>query len=91
MRCIQNNIAVYTPHSALDGVRNGINDWLASGLGSGTASRLTPTPVEEHPDAGEGIMLTLDQPISNGELVQRVKKHLGLHTGTSPLPFPRYV
>lgn len=81
LRCIQQNIAVYTPHSSLDGAQNGINDFLAAGLGAGSCSRLKPTPVEGHPDAGEGLLLTLDQSISNEELANRVKKHLGLHTG----------
>lgn len=29
-------LSVYSPHTALDNVKGGINDWLASGLGQGT-------------------------------------------------------
>ena len=34
MKMIENKIAVYSPHTAFDAVKNGVNDWLASGLGS---------------------------------------------------------
>jgi dinuclear metal center YbgI/SA1388 family protein len=37
MRLIQNNIAVYSPHTALDAAPGGVNDWLA-GLFDGTVS-----------------------------------------------------
>lgn len=30
---LENRIAVYSPHTACDAVQNGVNDWLASGLG----------------------------------------------------------
>lgn len=83
MRCIQNNIAIYTPHSALDGAQGGINDFLATGFGAGSAARLKPTPAEGHPYAGEGVLLTLDQPISNVDFVNRVKSLLGLQTGAT--------
>jgi len=35
IRCIENQCAIYSPHSALDSVAGGINDWLAQGLGEG--------------------------------------------------------
>lgn len=34
VKMIENKIAVYSPHTAFDAVKNGVNDWLASGLGS---------------------------------------------------------
>lgn len=45
------NMAVYSPHTALDAAPGGINDWLAAGLGAGSVSPLTPfqelLPTEE--------------------------------------------
>ena len=35
VKMIENRIAVYSPHTAFDAVKNGVNDWLASGLGRG--------------------------------------------------------
>ncbi|QHI68619.1 Nif3-like dinuclear metal center hexameric protein [Tichowtungia aerotolerans] len=35
MRLIQHDIAVYSPHTALDAAPGGVNDWLADSLGEG--------------------------------------------------------
>jgi len=34
VKMIENRIAVHSPHTAFDAVENGVNDWLASGLGN---------------------------------------------------------
>ena len=34
VKMIENRVAVYSPHTAFDAVKNGVNDWLASGLGT---------------------------------------------------------
>jgi len=39
MRLVQKNIAVYSPHTALDAAPGGVNDWLADALGEGALSR----------------------------------------------------
>lgn len=41
VRLIEAGIAVYSPHTALDAVRGGINDWLCDGLGKERDERLT--------------------------------------------------
>lgn len=33
IKCIENRIAVYSPHTALDAVEGGLNDWLLSPFG----------------------------------------------------------
>lgn len=40
VKMIENRIAVYSPHTAFDAVKDGVNDWLASGLGSGQVEPL---------------------------------------------------
>ena len=40
VKMIENRIAVYSPHTAFDAVKNGVNDWLASGLGIGLVEPL---------------------------------------------------
>ncbi|KAL7675583.1 hypothetical protein ACOME3_001850 [Neoechinorhynchus agilis] len=30
LKCIQNNLSIYSPHTALDSMYGGVNDWLAS-------------------------------------------------------------
>mmetsp|Transcript_36218 Transcript_36218/g.57963 ORF Transcript_36218/g.57963 Transcript_36218/m.57963 type:complete len:239 (+) Transcript_36218:55-771(+) len=32
LKCIKNNILVYSPHTACDNASGGVNDWLASGV-----------------------------------------------------------
>jgi dinuclear metal center YbgI/SA1388 family protein len=75
MKLIQKNIAVYSPHTALDAVIGGVNDWLANGVGDGEVSVLQPIPGT---DAGQGRLVELKKPEEIKRLVQRIKKHLGL-------------
>ncbi|XP_061082382.1 NIF3-like protein 1 isoform X2 [Conger conger] len=41
IRAVKAGIAVYSPHTALDSVRGGVNDWLIGGVGSGRVSVLS--------------------------------------------------
>jgi dinuclear metal center YbgI/SA1388 family protein len=75
MKLVQKNIAVYSPHTALDSVIGGVNDWLADGVGNGEISVLQP---EENSDAGQGRLVELKRPVKLKTLAQRVKSHLGL-------------
>ncbi len=77
MKLIQKNIAVYSPHTALDAIIGGVNDWLADGVGEGEVSVLQPL---ENSDAGQGRLVELKRPIKLATLAQRVKKYLGLKT-----------
>ena len=42
VRAIEAKLPVYSPHTALDAARNGVNDWLARGLGTGKCRALAP-------------------------------------------------
>ncbi|MFK7961570.1 MAG: Nif3-like dinuclear metal center hexameric protein [Phycisphaerales bacterium] len=42
LRAARADLAVYSPHTALDAAENGLTDWLVSGLGSGDVRALTP-------------------------------------------------
>jgi putative NIF3 family GTP cyclohydrolase 1 type 2 len=76
LRCAAAGISVYSPHSALDSVYGGINDWLASGLGDGHLDLIG----DEHPSGrgGRGRLLRLNKKTTLSSLQERVKKHLGL-------------
>lgn len=39
---VENRIAVYSPHTALDAAPGGVNDWLADGLAPGSEGQRTP-------------------------------------------------
>lgn len=75
MKLVQKNIAVYSPHTALDAVIGGVNDWLADGVGDGEVSVLQPIP---NSDAGQGRLVELKRPVKLKTLAQRIKAHLGL-------------
>ncbi|KZT08639.1 NGG1p interacting factor 3 [Laetiporus sulphureus 93-53] len=82
LRCATAGISVYCPHTALDSVTGGINDWLCLGLNN----QLVPKEgcVQYIGDAdsegmgGAGRILKFEEPINMQELIRRVKSHLGL-------------
>jgi dinuclear metal center YbgI/SA1388 family protein len=45
-KLIQHEIAVYSPHTALDAAPGGMGDWLASGVGSGSMRPITPAQTK---------------------------------------------
>ena len=75
MKLVQRNIAVYSPHTALDAVIGGVNDWLAEGVGNGVVTVLHPIGDS---DAGQGRLVVLQRPVALNTLAQRVRKYLGL-------------
>ncbi len=46
-RLLEEGIAVYSPHTALDAAPGGVNDWLASGLGRGRIEPIQPADVTD--------------------------------------------
>ncbi|KXN84973.1 Putative GTP cyclohydrolase 1 type 2 [Leucoagaricus sp. SymC.cos] len=78
LKCAAEGISVYSPHSALDSVWGGINDWLAEGLmGTREDSEVKHLVGEKfHPtsglsEGGEGRLVTLHKPIGFDSLVER--------------------
>jgi putative NIF3 family GTP cyclohydrolase 1 type 2 len=85
LRCAAAGISVYSPHTALDSVHGGVNDWLA-GCIRGTAAEgqgkvevlLEHKDAEERALGGDGRVVRFATPISMDALVGRVKTGLGL-------------
>ncbi|KAK0209716.1 NGG1 interacting factor 3-like protein [Armillaria fumosa] len=77
-----------SPHSALDSTLGGVNDWLAMGLGKGQVSALVGEmlDVKGKSECAEGRLVVLDEPLPVNQLVDRVKKHLGL--SQVPVAYP---
>ncbi len=77
LQLITARIAVYSPHTAFDSARVGINQHLAIGLG---LQEIAPLVVSSHddPDVGVGRCGTLGEDVSLKELVERVKNFLGI-------------
>lgn len=70
MRLLERGIAVISPHTALDAAPNGLNDWIASGIGTGDVRALVPH--DELP-AGEETKLVTFCPV---EAVDRLRDGL---------------
>jgi dinuclear metal center YbgI/SA1388 family protein len=72
---LEHGIAIYSPHTALDAVPGGINDWLLEPFGPGERQFIVPS---QRPDAGVGRTLSLQQPLPLSTLVERIREHLGI-------------
>lgn len=69
MRLIEKNIAVYSPHTALDAAPGGVNDWLADALGDGDLYCAETSGAR---------IVELATPVKLSTLGKRVKENLGL-------------
>lgn len=78
--CAAKGISIFSPHTALDSCNDGINDWLARGLGKGEtrAIKLFSNPPLGQDGCGEGRIHTLAESTNLDEICQRIKKHLNL-------------
>ncbi|KAJ7738078.1 NGG1 interacting factor 3-like protein [Mycena maculata] len=95
LRCAASGISVYSPHSALDGVFGGINDWLAQCIGA-EPPMVTCLDTDPATQAlgGDGRRVTFDPPISMEVLEGRIKQNLSLsqiQVGYSPVRPDRLV
>ncbi|KAF9235382.1 NGG1p interacting factor 3 [Melanogaster broomeanus] len=78
-------VSVYSPHTALDCVHGGINDWLAQCAGTPEIATVSDRPFNvsllgepKGDEGGLGRLLTLQGPVSIEDLVARIKKQLHL-------------
>jgi putative NIF3 family GTP cyclohydrolase 1 type 2 len=87
--CASAGIAVYSPHTALDSVKGGVNDWLASGIVDGLGASSSLANIREIPGeeqiAGQGRKITFTRPVLLDELVKRIKSHLTVPDGMQPI------
>jgi dinuclear metal center YbgI/SA1388 family protein len=61
VRCIEAGIAVYSPHTALDAVPGGVNDWLSQGLGP--ISRKSAWTKASHQPVHEAFKIVVFVPL----------------------------
>ncbi|KAJ7314740.1 NGG1p interacting factor 3 [Mycena albidolilacea] len=95
LRCAAAGISVYSPHSALDSVFGGVNDWLTDCIGADTHTiAVLASKPETRTIGGDGRRVTLEPPVSMEVLVARIKKNLSLsqiQVGYSPVKPDRLV
>ncbi|THU79629.1 NGG1 interacting factor 3-like protein [Dendrothele bispora CBS 962.96] len=84
LRCAAEGISVYSPHTSLDSVWGGVNDWLGEGLmehkddGEIQALKGIKQSPSGDDEGGEGRLVVLKTPVSIDILAGRIKRHLGL-------------
>ncbi|KAF9055717.1 NGG1p interacting factor 3 [Panaeolus papilionaceus] len=85
LKCAAHGVSVYSPHTALDSVWGGINDWLAKGLlETEQDGEIRPLVGEKRneisgqSEGAEGRLVVLREPIAMDALERRVKAHLNL-------------
>lgn len=78
-KCLENKIAVYSPHTTFDSKKGGVNDWLA-GAFEKFIDKSTPIVAnEKEPTYGMGRLCTLKAAIHVDEAVDLVKKRTELN------------
>ncbi|EIN14344.1 NGG1 interacting factor 3-like protein [Punctularia strigosozonata HHB-11173 SS5] len=77
LRCAAAGISVYTPHTALDTVEGGINDWLVE-IVSDEKDRAEVTRANTDPSLLPCRKVTLKEAIGIKDLAMRIKRELGL-------------
>ncbi|KAK4876256.1 hypothetical protein RN001_012678 [Aquatica leii] len=76
VKCLQNNIAVFSPHTSWDSVHGGVNDWLGDAFDFEVSVPIIPNT--ENPKYGSGRICTLKHPITLEDSIKRVKNHIGI-------------
>lgn len=86
LRCLANNISVFSPHTALDSAAGGVNDWLCQCMGVEAATAPITAGPEDLPGSGVGRIATAASSVTMWDLVQSIKAHLRLRHVSVALP-----
>jgi dinuclear metal center YbgI/SA1388 family protein len=83
LEAAQAGIALLSPHTALDAVQGGVNDWLAEGIAGGAdkfarGASCAPLRPAAAPGEGAGRLLVLRAPATVREIASRLRRHLGV-------------
>lgn len=88
LTCVASGISIYSPHTALDTVGGGINDWLTQAFTSfwekSKPDGFTIAPIEPLEDVaspGKGRIVTYHEALPLSNIVTFIKKHLGVAAG----------
>jgi len=88
--CGARGISVFSPHTALDSVKGGINDWLSDIVRTDFPGSVEYIGAPKEDDlGGEGRLVRFQQPVELNNLVNVIKKGLALSAvqlGRSPCP-----
>ncbi|KAJ6640248.1 NIF3-like protein 1 [Pseudolycoriella hygida] len=74
-KCLENQLAVYSPHTAWDSIDGGINDWLCSVV-TGKDGKCVTQPVSPNqifPNMGAGRIIEMEQSKTLQSIVDTIK------------------
>lgn len=74
--CIENRIAVYSPHTSWDSCSDGVNDWLANSLP--ISSKSVALPIADNPIFGAGRVCSVSGSLTLREAIESIKSYTGL-------------
>lgn len=85
LHAARQRIAIYSPHTALDSAPEGVNDWLAAGLGQGEVTTIRPSPRLPEPRLMKLVtFVTPDAaPALRAALAQHGVGHIGAYSECS--------
>jgi len=78
IKCIEERVAVFSPHTTWDCVKGGVNFWLADAFKGSIQESKPITPHPDLEDTGMGRFVTLKEETSLDEIVKHIKKHVDL-------------
>jgi dinuclear metal center YbgI/SA1388 family protein len=76
LACAARGIAIYSPHTALDAMPQGVNDWLLDAFGPGERAPCLPHPRDARFGQGRSVQLTT--PLALADALSCIKLHLNL-------------
>jgi len=74
-KCLENRIALYSPHTSFDAIPNGVNDWLISPFGKGSV-----TPLLQSYEKGQKYFIPGDQ---NDDKIDRIVSQKDIKSGNT--------
>lgn len=78
--CLENRIALYSPHTSWDKTRGAIGDWLARALPHTNSRIILPQGTNSEFGAGRIADVDSNTPITLANSIERVKRHTGIKT-----------
>uniref|UniRef100_K9IJ55 NIF3-like protein 1 n=1 Tax=Desmodus rotundus TaxID=9430 RepID=K9IJ55_DESRO len=74
IRALENRVAVYSPHTAYDAAPQGVNSWLAKGLGVCTSRPIHPSKAPNYPTEGtHRVEFNIDHTQDLNKVISTVK------------------
>jgi len=68
VRCLEERMAVYSPHTSWDAVQGGINDWLVRPYGEGAVAPLALATAPSHPGGCSHTVTIAGAPVTTDQL-----------------------